>query len=165
MRQKKRKNIIFRRRNKQGYIVRLIQYDDIASLLRLEREIYHGVLQWSKLTFERELSNSAPHLYLLVEHHQEVIAFIGVRIQDKKAHITNLAVGAKYRHQGIATSLMQRAERFAKKHRCHALTLEVRMTNFEAKRFYRHRHYKARRVLHHYYVDNQEDGVLMEKAL
>lgn len=162
-----KKIITFKRQNDPlaPYVVRPITHDDIVSLLRLEREIYHGVLQWSKLTFERELNNPGPHLYLLVEHHQEVIAFIGVRLQQREAHITNLAVSPHYRHQGIASALMCRAERYAKRHRCKTMTLEVRITNFVAKRFYRRRQYKTKRILHHYYIDNYEDGVVMEKEL
>lgn len=167
MRQQKKNKTLFKKRNKekQGYIIRPVEKSDIISLLRLEREVYAGVLQWSKITFERELLNPIPHLYLLIERHQEVIAFIGARFERAGTHITNLVVSPRYQHQGIATYLMQRVEKSAKRRRQKRIHLEVRMTNFEAKRFYRHLGYKTIEITNHYYVDNGEDAVVMEKKI
>lgn len=159
-------NLLWKKRSScQRYIVRKVTLDDIVSLLRLEREVYQGVLQWSKYTFERELTNTVPHYYYLVEDKQEVIAFIGCRLQKRMAHVTNLVVSPRYQHQGIATMLMDKVEWWAKCHFAKTMSLEVRMTNLEAKRLYRKRGYRALKIIEGYYFDNKEDGVYMEKEL
>ena len=158
-------NRLWKKPSTNHYVLRTVEVEDIISLLRLEREVYQGVLQWSKHTFERELCQNTPHCYFLIEANQEVIAFIGCRLKNRVAHVTNLVVSPRYQKRGIATLLMNKIEWWARWHFAYKMSLEVRMTNLEAKRFYRKRGYRAVKIIERYYFDNQEDGVYMEKEL
>lgn len=142
-----------------------IMPDDIPQLLAIERCVYHGNLLWTKDIFLSELNQSQPHLYVKVQFNRQIIAFIGARFCLGDAHIANLAVLPAYQKQGIASLLLRQVEKWARFYGCQYLSLEVRQSNLAAQRLYRAYGFHSQRVLEHYYFDNDENGVYMEKEI
>lgn len=147
------------------YYVRSIQDQDIPALMAIERVIYSGRLQWTKRTFERELHNSIPHLYLLIEQEGKIVGFIGSRFEKGRAHITNLAILPSYQRQGLAHLLIKKVEWKARLYHCRKMSLEVRTSNMLAQKLYRSLGFKAVKFLKAYYLDNGEDAIYMEKKI
>lgn len=146
-------------------LIRSAEETDIPRLMAIERAIYQYRLQWTKATFERELRSDIPHLYLVVEWDGEVVGFIGARFYEARGHITNLAIHPEYQRRGLAHLLIQRVERKAKFYHCKKLSLQVRTSNMLAQKLYRSLGFRSRRYLYHYYEDNGENAIYMEKKL
>ncbi len=133
----------------------------LKNLLVLEKEVYQGLAPWPRSAFLMELNSFFTHLYLVVRKKEELVAFIGCRITGKDAHITNLAVKPSFQRLGLAFYLLKEAKDFAIAHDCHQMSLEVRVSNHDAKRLYRKFGFVSFNIKKNYYTENQEDAVEM----
>ncbi|SJZ44246.1 ribosomal-protein-alanine N-acetyltransferase [Pilibacter termitis] len=140
--------------------IRKAEHGDIRSMLAVERSVYDGDVPWTHSAFAFEMKNRLPHLYLVVEHEEKVIAFIGCRIKNKDAHITNLAVEREFQGKGIATFLLNEMKRFAKRSHASQMSLEVRFENKHAQMIYRKFGFESQKIMKNYY-ESQEDGLVM----
>lgn len=84
----------------------------------------------------------------------EMAACIYVRRKDfrgiRVVHIDELNVGARYRHRGLASRLMNRAEELARQEQCSFLTLAVTVANTPAVTLYQRLGYQAQ--FHRYFT-------------
>ncbi|MBP2099773.1 ribosomal protein S18-alanine N-acetyltransferase [Enterococcus rivorum] len=145
----------------QSYLVRRMTPSDIKDVLAIEREVYAGELPWTKSAFLNELRASSQNLYLLIQDNKQVIGFIGCRVLEKDAHITNVAVLNKYQGKGIGSFLLNETRTFAEKHQCETMSLEVRMSNKNAQRVYRRMGFVSNAIKRGYYDENKEDALDM----
>jgi ribosomal-protein-alanine N-acetyltransferase len=76
-------------------------------------------------------------------------------------HILNLATHPDARRQGHAARLLRHTIEFARAHRCRYLTLEVRRSNHAAIKLYRGFGLRPVGVRPNYYVEDQEDAIVM----
>lgn len=148
-----------------SFTFRQIEFGDIKALLDVERLTYAGQTPWTKSAFLAEIYSRYPHLYLAVRQEETVIGFLGVRVFQGDAHITNIALIPKWQNVGLGSLLMAEAEKFAYKNRCRSMSLEVRMGNKDAQRFYRRLGFVSRKVLENYYNEENEDAIDMVKYL
>ncbi|MBO0422025.1 ribosomal protein S18-alanine N-acetyltransferase [Enterococcus plantarum] len=151
--------------SEQEYYVRGITLDDIKDLLSIEREVYAGELPWTKTAFLVELQAAEPHLYLLIQKEGKTIGFIGCRIFDKDAHITNVAVAVQNQGKGIGSFLIREVQQFARINNCEKISLEVRISNKNAQRVYRQLGFVSNTIKPHYYTENKEDALEMILSL
>ncbi|AYW48349.1 ribosomal-protein-alanine N-acetyltransferase [Tetragenococcus osmophilus] len=147
------------------YVIREISTDDIKDLLQLEREVYAGETPWPRSAFLTELCSRYNHLYLCVLYQNKIVAFVGGRVFFDDAHITHIAVHPDFQKSGIASFLLQEIEAFAYRQRCQTLSLEVRISNIDAKRLYRKSGYEAKKRLANYYRKGNEDALYMVKRV
>ncbi|MTD38719.1 ribosomal-protein-alanine N-acetyltransferase [Erwinia sp. CPCC 100877] len=145
----------------ENYFVRAITNNDIKDLLAIEREVYDGELPWTKTAFLVELQVSDPHLYLLIQKEQKTVGFIGCRIFNTEAHITNVAVAKTYQGKGIGSFLIKEMRAFAEANQCDCMTLEVRISNKNAQRVYRQLGFISNAIKPEYYSENNEDALEM----
>ncbi|OJG96985.1 ribosomal-protein-alanine acetyltransferase [Enterococcus termitis] len=149
----------------EDYFIRAIKFEDIKDLLSIEREVYAGELPWTKTAFLMELQAADPHLYLLIQKAGKTIGFIGCRIFDKDAHITNVAVLTEFQGQGIGSFLIGEIQQFALLNKCERLSLEVRISNKNAQRVYRKLGFTSSTIKPEYYTENKEDALEMILSL
>ncbi len=142
-----------------------IEFGDMKALLDVERLTYAGQTPWTKSAFLAEIYSRYPHLYLAVRQEEAIIGFLGVRVFQRDAHITNIALIPKWQNVGLGSLLMIEAEKFAKQNHCQTMSLEVRMGNKDAQRFYRRLGFVSRKVLENYYNEENEDAIDMVKYL
>jgi ribosomal-protein-alanine N-acetyltransferase len=138
---------------------------DIKELLRLEKVIYSGKTPWTKSAFLFEFYSKHPHLYLVCELNESLVGFAGIRLFGIDGHITNIAVDPHHQNQGIGTWFMEELIANAKACGCETISLEVRVSNIDAQRFYRHLGFEAKRIKANYYQEIGEDGLDMIKQL
>lgn len=150
---------------KQLFVIRQIEFSDMKALLDVERLTYAGETPWTKSAFLAEIYSRYPHLYLAVIHEGEMIGFMGVRVFRGDAHITNIALIPAWQNFGLGAILMAEAEKFAYKNRCQTMSLEVRIGNKDAQRFYRRLDFVSRKVIKNYYTEENEDAIDMVKYL
>lgn len=90
-----------------------------------------------------------------------IIGFAGLWLMVDEAHITTIAMHPQFRRLGLGefmlTSLIDIAYAISAKW----VTLEVRVSNFQAQSLYRKYGFREAGLRHRYYSDNQEDALIM----
>jgi ribosomal-protein-alanine N-acetyltransferase len=145
---------------KPDYLIRKMTEQDLDCIMRIEKESF--TLPWSRESFAGELKNQFSN-YLVCDCEGEVAAYVGIWVVYEEAHITNVAVGVKYRRMGIGRALMLEAEKLARQKKAHCILLEVRPSNQAALNMYRELGYVPTGLRKAYYSDNQEDAIVMTK--
>lgn len=146
------------------YTARQVEEADIKDLLTVEREVYFGEVPWNYTAFRYELNSLVPNLYLLIETKEQpkkIVAFIGCRFTNNRAHITNIAVLPDFQGMGIGSWLLDTIKVAAEKQGCTTVTLEVRMSNKQAQSLYRKKGFLSRTIKKGYYTNPAEDGLDM----
>lgn len=147
-----------------NYLIRQVEEEDIKDLLTIEREVYFGEVPWNYTAFRYELGSLVPNLYLLVstiDLPKKVVAFVGCRMANQNAHITNIAVLPSFQGKGIGSWLVDEIKKVALKEDCVTVTLEVRMSNKKAQSLYRKKGFISRTIKKGYYTNPSEDGLDM----
>jgi ribosomal-protein-alanine N-acetyltransferase len=144
-----------------GLHLQVIRSDksDILALLQLERDIYDGRLPWRQLDFQNQLRRR-DCLYLSLYDKSLLVAFVGMRLTPREAHITNISVAPTYQRRGIGSYLLDLMIKKAQVAHCAQVSLEVRADNQIAQRLYRRAGFKTTLVRPGYY-DKQHDGLEM----
>jgi ribosomal-protein-alanine N-acetyltransferase len=132
---------------------------DILALLQMERDIYDGQMPWRQLDFQNQLRRR-DCLYLSLYDKSRLVAFIGMRLTSREAHITNISVAPAYQHRGIGGYLLDLMVMKARTAGCDKVSLEVRSDNKIAQRLYKHAGFKTALVRPGYY-DKHHDGLEM----
>lgn len=115
---------------------------------------------WSIDSIREELTNENAH-FLVAKSENNVIGYIGVHEIVGEAYIANVAVLPQYRNLGVATKLMEAAERGARERNCIFISLEVRKSNAPAIALYEKRGYKTVGERKNFYANPTEDGLIM----
>jgi len=119
-------------------------------------------IPWSLDLFEAELANPAA-IYIVAAAGQEIIGFAGMHHVLDEGHVTNIAVLADYRKQGIGDALLCALIDISKQLGIAAITLEVRMGNAAAQRLYGRHGFGFSGIRKNYYFDTKEDAIIMWK--
>lgn len=146
----------------QEFIVRKMTEQDLDGVMRIEHEAFS--LPWSRESYLGELKNSFAN-YLVCDYAGEIAGYAGIWIVFEEAHITNVAVGQKYRSRGIGLALMRETEKIARAKQAIRILLEVRPSNRVAINMYESLDYFQTGLRKAYYTDNGEDAIIMTKLL
>jgi len=119
---------------------------------------------WSKELFEAELKRPQAR-YFVAEEGSRVAGYMGYWEAPQEAHIINLAVAPDFRKKGLGVALLDHVLEFARKTGAALATLEVRESNVAARGLYEKCGFKFVAIRKKYYVDNQEDAVVMIKEM
>lgn len=118
---------------------------------------------WSRSAFAGELLQNDFAHYIVALHEDVVVGYGGMWLIIDEAHITNVAVRADCRGQGIGQALMLEIIRQAVIRGVKSMTLEVRPSNDAARHLYLGLGFMDRGVRKRYYSDNKEDAIIMWK--
>lgn len=135
---------------------------DLDEVLAIERVSFPSA--WSRDSYERELRNTGSY-YFTVRCAGTLAGYAGMWVIVDEAHITTIAVRPEWRRQGLARRLLDLLIAFAEQSGAVRITLEVREHNDAARALYRKLGFQATGVLHGYYGDTGENGIVMWKTL
>jgi ribosomal-protein-alanine N-acetyltransferase len=93
--------------------------------------------------------------------HEKVIGFAGFWMMAGEAHIISLAVKREWRRRGLGKLLLIELVDQAVKRQAEIVTLEVRVSNYEAQGLYLKHGFIGKGVRRAYYTDNREDALIM----
>ncbi len=141
--------------------IRDATYNDLPRVLAIERLSF--AQPWSLASFRRELSLSFSRLMLAVTDTDgsTIAGYLCRWLVAGESHILNLATHPDFRCQGVGTALMTEAVAEARARQVSLMILEVRRSNFEARRLYRRFGFEERRLRRNYYGPG-EDALVME---
>ena len=94
----------------------------------------------------------------------KLIGFVGGAIREGHGHISGIAVDKECRRSGVGKGLIKAVEQEFLTDAFERVTLEVRKSNWDARRFYEKQGYKPSYTVRRYYADG-EDAVVYAKEI
>jgi len=131
----------------------------LRGVLRIEHQVYPR--PWSLGLYMSELALSSTRTYLVARVGTSVVGYAGLMQVADDGHLTTVAVDPRWHRRHIATRLLVGLTRQAAARGVEQLTLEVRMSNAGAQTMYRRFGFAPAGVRKRYYVDNDEDAMVM----
>ncbi len=142
-----------------GLCFRLMQLNDIPSIVELERQAF--TLPWTAKAFRNELTQNHFAKYMVMEWNGQIIGYGGMWFIVDEAHITNIAVRPEYRGRKLGARLLKEMMKTASFVGMKKMTLEVRVSNHVAQNLYQKFGFSQAGVRPRYYSDNNEDALIM----
>jgi len=141
---------------------------DLPLIHLIEEEVYP--VPWTP-NFFRIIYHMNEDLFIVALDDDRIIGYtvgeietLGRKESPKKAgHVLNIAVRGEYQGKGVGTMLLDEIEKRFRTKGANIAYLEVRESNENAQKIYRHRGYQYVRTSEKYYGD--EDGYIMTKKL
>lgn len=134
--------------------------ETVRAVEALERECF--AVPWSLDSLTGELSNPLAVCYT-ASLHGILVGYAGMHHVLDEGHITNIAVTAARRKQGVASALLRALLRYAEENGLRLVTLEVRASNEAAIALYRSHRFEPVGVRKGYYRGPAEDAVIMTR--
>ena len=141
-------------------IIEKMTAEHLSSVMRIERESFTH--PWSEDSFVGELKKPASHLFVATDN-DEVVGYAVLETVLDEGSLLIIAVDEKYRRKGVAKMLFSQLEEIAKEKDLSFITLEVRVSNESAIKFYDSQGFEKVAVRKNYYSKPLEDAVLMTK--
>ena len=139
-------------------LIRRMTVDDVDAVHAIESATF--ARPWKREDFVKEMTQNHCARYLVAEKEGQVVGFAGAWIVLDEAHITNIAVLASLRGQGIGRLLTAGLLQYAANLGVVYTTLEVRRSNEIAQKLYQSLGFEYVGVRKRYYEDNGEDAFL-----
>jgi [ribosomal protein S18]-alanine N-acetyltransferase len=133
---------------------------DLDAVMEIERVSFRS--PWSRQVFVEEMSRTWARLDVVRDAGTgQVQAFANYWLVSDEVHILNIATHPRARRCGHGSRLLAHVIDFARREACRTITLEVRRSNAAALRVYRRFAFRAIGVRPNYYVEDQEDAIVM----
>jgi ribosomal-protein-alanine N-acetyltransferase len=139
-----------------------MRVEDIPAVHAVERVSFP--VPWPAYAFRQELETNRLARYLVARVGGEVVAYGGIWMMVDEAHVTTFAVLPEHRRGGIGSRLLLALMDMAVELAASVATLEVRISNTEARRLYERFGFRPVGVRPRYYSDNAEDALIMTTA-
>jgi len=132
--------------------------EDIQSVLKIEKISFS--FPWTESSFFNEVRKPRSLAKVAVVD-DEIVGYLCAEHVLDEGHILDLAVHPGYRRMGIATALVEHVLEALKEKACRFLYLEVRASNYLAKRLYQGFGFRIVGARKRYYISPTEDAVIM----
>ena len=131
----------------------------LKGVMAIEREVYPR--PWSPSLFVSEMTAGRSRCYLVALEDRAVVGYAGLISYGDEAHVTTIAVAPEHLRHKIGTRLLWELIREAQEMGAHAVSLEVRVTNWGAQRMYARFGFRPVGVRKGYYQETNEDALVM----
>lgn len=142
-----------------GFSVRPMTLDDLDGVMAVEQESF--LMPWSRSAFEEELVKNRLARYLVALDAESIVGYAGTWLVINEAHVTNVAVHAGRRREGIGRLLMEALMQMARDAGMESMTLEVRVSNEAAKTLYQQLGFVSAGIRKNYYSETKEDALIL----
>jgi len=131
----------------------------LRGVMAIERQVY--ARPWSPNLFVAEMSEPKNRCYLVARAERAIVGYGGLICYGDEAHVTNIAVDPQRHRLGIGTRLLYELVTQAIALGGHAVSLEVRITNWGAQRLYGRFGFRPVGIRRNYYQELHEDALIM----
>ena len=138
--------------------IREMQVKDTEEVATLEKGIFSQ--PWSQKGF-LDAINLENTVFLVAERESHVVGYVGMYLSMDEGEITNVAVCAEERGQGIGGLLLDELLRIGEQKGITKIVLEVRVSNDSAIRLYERKGFQNVGVRKGLYEFPEEDGFIM----
>jgi ribosomal-protein-alanine N-acetyltransferase len=146
--------------------IRNAKLEDIAQVIELERSSPTAA-HWNEQQYRQalELGNGGPARHFLVarasrSEESHLLGFLVARHLGPEWELENIVVGPDMRRRGIGACLLDALLSCAREANATAVLLEVRDSNFGARRLYEKAGFQKSGCRKAYYSDPPEDAIL-----
>lgn len=143
--------------------VRPLTIARLDEVLAIERVSFSD--PWSREMFRSELVLGGGTYARLAERDGVLVGYLCAVLVADEAHLGNLAVDPSERRQGVAQLLLDDLLEAARGRRARRVTLEVRESNQEARKFYYKNDFIDVAIRKNYYRNPIEDAIVMLRTL
>lgn len=147
-----------------------MRLEDLDPVMEIENVAFKH--PWSTDLFRRELEHDWSTILVVIEPLsaaeggcERLAGFVIYWLVHDEVHVLNVATHPKLRRRGIARLLMDETISRARTASASLLTLEVRRSNDGAISLYRQLGFRSVGIRPKYYVDEDEDAIVMVKDL
>ena len=144
-------------------MIRRMIFEDIDQVLVVEELSF--ATPWSRAALVFEMMDNEHAHYFVAEMEGEIVAYCGAWFVLDQGTITNIAVNPTFRGRKIGDALFHYILNYAKDEGIAEISLEVRVSNKAAQGLYRKYGFMDGGIRKHYYVDNNEDALVMFRSL
>ncbi len=144
-------------------IYRRMAVEDLPQVQLVERKCFST--PWSRSIFLSEITRNDNAIYIVAVVAERIVGYAGIWIILDEGHITNIGVDPAFRRQGIGRGLLEELTLQAMCRGIIAMTLEVRLSNYEAQALYRKLGFEPSGIRKEYYQDDKEDALIMWREL
>ena len=130
----------------------------LKEVIKIERVSFSS--NWRRGMF-KEILYRRDSLFLVALLGERIAGYVICLVEDEKSHIINLAVHPDFRKRHIGERLMLSALTESAARKATKAHLELRVTNYSAKRLYEKLGFSAVGIRERYYPDNREDALVM----
>jgi ribosomal-protein-alanine N-acetyltransferase len=138
-----------------------MQESDLDEVMLIEQECFR--YPWKRSFFADDLQRLKSCL-LVAREEERLVGYAVMWLVADEVHLANIAVRSDCRKRGIGTALLNEVIESGLESECHAVYLEVRITNIAAQEFYRKHGFRHSYTRKGYYPD-REDALVMERRL
>ena len=143
-----------------GLKVRAMTAMDIDVVHQIETASFS--VPWSRAIFEEAYANDDNEFWV-ADINGEIAGYINLWYVLDEVTVANIAVAERFRRQGVAAALMERALKLSEESGKYGITLEVRISNEPAIKLYERFGFKSVGIRPGYYEKPREDAVIMWK--
>lgn len=143
--------------------IRPLTMSRLDEVLAIERVSFSD--PWSREMFRGELMVGGGTYARLAERDGVVVGYLCAVLIMDEAHVGNLAVAPAERRQGVAQMLLDDLVDAARKRGAVRVTLEVRESNQNARKFYYKNDFIDVAIRKNYYRNPVEDAIVMLRTL
>ena len=134
---------------------------DLPQVLAIERASFST--PWSQEDFAGALRFPTSFFLAAVEE-GEICGYAGLSFAADEADLVNIAVAPEAHRRGVGSALLKELFCFAKKQGLARIFLEVRESNTGARELYARHGFAAVGKRKSYYMEPEEDAIVMVKA-
>lgn len=132
-------------------------------MLEIERLSFSD--PWTREMFRSELEVGGGTYATMAERGQALVGYLLAVLIEDEAHLGNLAVHPSARRLGVGQLLLEDLLETARKRRISRITLEVRESNENARKFYYKNEFIDVAIRKNYYRNPVEDAIVMLRSL
>jgi ribosomal-protein-alanine N-acetyltransferase len=136
--------------------------EDVPEVVKIERLSFST--PWSEASFYSEIYNKYS-IVRVAELNGIIAGYICARHIADECHLLNMAVRPDYRRHGIAAMLLKDVIEDLRESGCRFFFLEVRESNYAARRFYEKCGFKIIGRRKNYYAYPNENAVIMMREI
>jgi len=140
-----------------------MEVEDIPQVLAIERDLFP--VPWSEDAFLLEVTSPRISRSFVAEMEGKVVGYLVSWFVEDEVHLVNIAVARSHQRRGIGSALLGHLLSLALVEGQAFVTLEVRVSNRRAQRFYERFRFRSVALRKGYYTDNGEDALVMELDL
>jgi ribosomal-protein-alanine N-acetyltransferase len=138
---------------------------DLDAVMRLEHELFPEDA-WSRTMFWSELADAAGRHFVVAEDGTgRVVGYAGLAQLGDEADVQTIGVAAEAQGTGLGARLLTDLLDEARRRRCHAVLLEVRVDNARAQRLYERFGFVPLGIRRGYYQPANVDALVMRADL
>lgn len=139
-------------------MIRLMEPCHLEQTAWLEKVCFSE--NWSYQLLEAGI-HSSYDIYYVWEQEGRILGYCCLRLLAGEGEIQRIAVLPEYRRLGIGRKMMEAMVNYATKNKVYAISLEVRESNFAARKLYESFGFAAEAVRTGYYHNPLEDALIM----